>query len=191
MRAANENPYRAQRIEALAFRGPGFSWDGLLARLGELAYQGAVVGPHGGGKTTLLLELAARLETAGKSTAYIFMNEATPRDAWEGSLQAAVEERAFVIIDGAEQLKWWAWRRVLQQARACSGLVISCHRPGRLPTLWTVTPTPALLLELIEVLSGPPSPEVRATAEEAWRRHDGNIREVFATLYDRWADGVI
>src|SRR5688500_1096998 len=48
------NPFRAQRIDALSYRLQDMTWEELLVRLARLKFRGAITGPHGHGKSTLL-----------------------------------------------------------------------------------------------------------------------------------------
>src|SRR6185436_15582003 len=67
MRAA-DNPFAVRRVLAIRYRLSGETWEGLLERLAALRYRAAIVGPHGRGKTTLLEDLAPRLEALGFRT---------------------------------------------------------------------------------------------------------------------------
>jgi hypothetical protein len=73
---ARRNPFRSERVEGVRFRflGDG-TWDGLMARLAELGYRGAIVGSDGSGKTTLLDELAPRIAGAGFGVRRLWLND--------------------------------------------------------------------------------------------------------------------
>ena len=61
-----DNPFTADRLEALPFRLPGgLTWDALLDRCAAAKWRGAIVGPHGSGKTTLLEQLLPRVRARG------------------------------------------------------------------------------------------------------------------------------
>ena len=172
---ARENPFRVGRVLGLRFRpGPG-GWEALSARLESLGGRAALVGPHGSGKTTALEDLAERLGACR----WIRLNEEA-REVPPGAL-AGLGPGETLLVDGAEQLGRAAWRRVAAAARR---LVVTTHRPGRLPTLLETRTTPALLEGLLDELLGEEAPGWRAAARALYRRHAGDLREVFRGLYD-------
>ncbi len=188
--AADSNPFRVQRIEALKFRAPGFGWDAFLARLADHDYRGAIVGPHGSGKTTLLLEAQQRLEAQGIPVYYGFLNEETPRKRW--AVAAFLREipcNTVFFLDGAEQLDPFTWRWVQWRTRRLRGFVVTTHRSGRLPTLYTTQRSEELLHELLEEMVPGEVSDSWPRALEYYRKVDGNIRDVFFALYDDCARG--
>lgn len=189
---ADRNPFRVARIEALAWRAPGFDWEVFLARLEASGYRGAIVGPHGTGKTTLLLEAQARLSVRGVAVRYVFLNAETAGKgrAVLGVLRDLAPETV-LFLDGAEQLDPFMWHWLHWRAGKIRGLVITVHRPGRLPTLHTTESSEALLEELLAQLVGEDWARYRALAREHFVRCGGNVREVFFALYDDCAAGNI
>lgn len=185
MATADENPYRVTRVEALPYRALDFSWDAFLGRLKASGYRGAVVGPHGSGKTTLLLEAQRRLEARGIAVTYGFLNEQTigKRRAAIGLLREAASDTV-LFLDGAEQLDPLTWAWFKRRARRLRGLVVTTHRPGRLPTLYQTRSSEGALRDLLESLN---PGEVDADWERAlahYRACRGNVRDVFFALYD-------
>ncbi len=135
---ARENPYRVEQLHALKFRFYNDSWDSLMSRLLAANYRGAIIGPHGTGKTTLTLELVERLKTLDFNVNSLRINS-------EHKTQAAalVEEwllnantAQILILDGAEQLSFFSWRKLLRCAKLFQGFIITCHSPSKLPTLY-------------------------------------------------------
>jgi ABC-type hemin transport system ATPase subunit len=61
---ACDNPFRVQRLGALAYRLAGTTWEELLKRAERLGFRAAIVGPEGHGKSTLLAEIGARIAAA-------------------------------------------------------------------------------------------------------------------------------
>lgn len=189
---AHENPFRSERIEALAFRDDACAPADLLAHCRAQRGRGALVGPKGHGKTTLLRALASELRTAGSSPVQVRLTEEQPRPDWR-ALRRSLRGRPPppLLLDGAEQLGWFAWWRLRWLARHAPVLIVTTHRPGRLPVLRHHATTPGLLAGLVgELLRGSvPSPPV-PTPEELeflFRKHGGNLRECFRELYDRAA----
>lgn len=190
MTAADENPFRVARIEALAYRAPGFDWDAFLARLAAAGYRGAIVGPHGSGKTTLLLEAQRRLEAGGVPVRYGFLNGETRRKGRTArEILQSTPSDTVLFLDGAEQLDPLSWRLLCWQARRLRGFVVTAHQPGRLRTLHTTEAGEALLKELLAQLVPGALEAHWPRAREHFARCGGNIRDVFFALYDDCARG--
>jgi hypothetical protein len=183
---ARDNPFAVQRILGVRSRLAGVTWEALLDRLASLGFRAALVGPHGHGKTTLLEDLAPRLEERG------FRLRSVTLRAGDRRLTVAQEETLFadlsgcdlLLVDGAEQLGRLAWLRLRRKSRAAGGLVITSHRPGLLPTFHECRTTPELLADIVRDLLGP---EWEAVPEDLWQRHRGNLRDALRELYDVWA----
>ena len=204
-----DNPFTSQRIHALAWRPPpgagGVSSVGELAvRLDGLGGRGALVGPHGHGKSTLLEELGDHLVrrspdlvpsrlTAGR--------DRRPERHELGGFLRGVTSRHLLLVDGFDHLPPWTRWRIRRAAGPAAALVVTSHRvprhtPGGLPTLLHCTTTPALLADLVdELLAGAPPavspPPVSLpplpSAADLHRRHAGNLRDALHELYDRCA----
>lgn len=184
-----ENPFCADAVESLAFRLPGgLTWDALIAKLEGSKWIGSIVGPHGSGKTTMLEQLAPRLEKRGLRPHFCRLTtESTQAD--KDALLAGVRElRApdILLLDGAEQLSTRQWLPLRVAVDSLAGCVVTLHRTGRLPILVQTETTPALLAELISELTGGSSLPPGETAN-LLMRHRGNVRECFRELYDRCA----
>jgi hypothetical protein len=194
MRPARDNPFRVDRITTLGYQPLEATWPQLLDRLEGMHFCGAVVGPSGSGKTTLLDTLADHLARRGLRVARLFSSvDVRPLR----SEVTAVLERTFdvLLLDGADHLDPLAWRRIRRAIlRRDRGLVITTHRPGRLPTWVTCRTDPALLCRLVKRLlsaGGPNAPACpdRAVLEGLYRQYNGNIRDALRRLYDIMADG--
>ncbi|HYO07719.1 MAG TPA: hypothetical protein VER17_02000 [Tepidisphaeraceae bacterium] len=179
---ARDNPFAADRVEArVRYRPQGFSWPELLDRLATLRYRAAIIGPHGTGKTTLLEDLVPRLGGRGFRCRTVTLRteaRAVPRAAMQ---RLGPDE--MLLLDGAEQLSPLAWQLVRHRARRAGGLLITSHRPGRLPTLLETRPSADLLRDILADLLDPATAE-RFDAAALLRRHDGNVREVLRELYE-------
>src|SRR5215471_12561676 len=122
---ARDNPFRSEQIELIPCRFQNTSWPQLLERLKALRYRAALVGKHGSGKTTLLEQLAERLCEHGFSTSSIRLDE-EHRTLDRDELQSALDQMShshIILLDGAEQMSWPAWRRFRWQTRAAAGLI--------------------------------------------------------------------
>jgi len=176
-----DNPFASRYVEALPFRCAASNLDDLIDRLVSQQGRGAVVGPHGSGKTTLAEALAQRV---GGDIVRIHLGTETrqPLTSTIRSLPRVVEPRHTIVLDGAEQLGPVAWWRTWRQLRSAGTVVITGHKPGRLPVIHECSTDPDLLRELVAELS----PEIVETfdLDELFSRHQGNLRLCFRELYD-------
>lgn len=185
MIVARNNPYRSERVEALAFRFADDGWQKILDRLQMTGGRGLLLGPEGSGKTTLLEALTHRL---GIDAPVVWLR--LRRDRAENRVRLAAffstpVADATVCIDGLEQLGWWSWRCVARHAASAGRLIATSHRPGRLPLLRRHDTNPALLASLVAELE----PATPIDAEPLWRRHGGDLRSCLRALYDHRAAG--
>lgn len=190
---ARDNPFRVERLHALAYRLPaGLDWPAVFHRLAALGQRAAVVGPEGHGKTTFLLELAQRLEVESWRVTHLRLEH---RQRWFHADQRARCRRLgredFLLVDSVEQLStagraWLAWA-----SRRAGGVVVTSHQPDRLPTLLVCETTPALLADLLAELLRDLGPAQAVAlgplAADLFHHHQGNVRAVLRALYDRLA----
>jgi len=175
-----------QRVQGIRYRLTDLAWEDLLARLADLSYRAAIVGPHGRGKTTLLEDLGRRLEDRGFSLRSVTLHEGDRRLTLdqERTLLEGLTPSAMLLLDGAEQLGRLAWRRVERRSRAAAGLLITSHCAGLLPTLHECASSPELLAGIVRVLLGAESGTLSPTPEELFTRHRGNLRDALRAPYD-------
>ena len=185
MRAC-DNPFAAFRLEALRFRLDEDGWGGLLARWRAQNGRGALVGPHGSGKTQLQLELARRLEAEGFAVRRLqWGRDRGPSATEQAEALRGLGPRDVLMIDGAEQLAPYAWWWLRGKARGAGGLVVTTHRPGRLPPLFVHRTSLALLLDLVgDLVGGARAAALRSLCDALYTRHSGNLRECLRSLYD-------
>jgi hypothetical protein len=178
---ARDNPFATDRVLRIRYRPQGWTWEQLLARLAQLDYRGAIVGPEGRGKTTLLEDLGERLRGLGFNVPYLRLTRERPRFE-RGFLRdffASVSPRDVLLFDGAEQMGRFAWRSFVRRARRARGLIITSHRTGLLPTLVECETNVPLLRDIVQDLH-----PGQAGVEILFARHDGNVREALRELYD-------
>jgi len=173
--------------QSLDFRFPdGDDWDQFLSRLQQANFRSAVVGPHGSGKTTLLTQLQYRLSSLGHEVSMLRLNTETRSEAkpmirqWLCDLPSST----ILMLDGAEQLSWWRWHLFCLRVQNFAGLIITTHRPGRLPTALKTATSDELFTELVHELDEAHEYDPQVL-HALLSRHDGNIRDCLRTLYDR------
>jgi hypothetical protein len=186
MRAA-DNPFAVQKVLRIRYRLSDQAWEGLLDRLVALHHRAAIVGPHGRGKTTLLEDLAPRLEARGFRIRSVMLHTGNRLLTREQKviLFRHLSPRDFLCIDGAEQLSRIAWLALLARSQAAGGLVITSHHLGLLPTLLECETSPELLEGIVRDLIGPQVDD--SQIRDLFARHGGNVREALREMYDVWA----
>lgn len=193
---ADRNPFRTERLDALAFRPhhPDLTADAVVERFRAAGWHGAVVGPHGSGKSTLLKRLVAEAAT-GHRVVELFVNRQTPRAQRRAELARVIDAidasgaqtpAAVVACDGWCHLPPWERRRLLRAARrARAGVLGLAHLCGwGLPVVYRTRASQALFASLVHELEPRAEP---AAAHAAWSVARGNVRDALFELYDRRA----
>jgi hypothetical protein len=186
---ARDNPFSVERVLTFRYVPKGWDWDQLMARLKDLNYRAAIVGPEGAGKTTLMEDLFPRLRDIGLRPTYLALNRQRRRfePGVLHDLSGRLTPADIVCFDGCEQMGYFAWRRFVAGCRRAGGLLVTTHRSGRLPTLVECKPDPAILRDIVRALL-PGEACAAAMLDDVYRRHHGNIRLSLRELYDVWAD---
>jgi ABC-type cobalamin/Fe3+-siderophores transport system ATPase subunit len=182
----HENPFRAERIDSLAYRLEGETWESLLARLAALRFRAAIIGPHGSGKSTLLDSIAPHLRERGYILHRVRLSTSSRNLSSEQWRQLReFGEREILMLDGLEQLTFLQWQRLVRETRSAGGLIATSHRAGRLPTLWKCRTSAELLQRLIaELQQNCATPHTTSDAKVLFARHCGNVRDALRELYD-------
>ncbi len=178
---ARLNPFATVRIEALEYQFEQDSWNSLLERLASMNNCGALVGPEGVGKTTLLFELNERLKHKGLNPLLIRLSGGKrnmPAAFWFCTKKTT----QIILVDSAENLPWWQFQLLKLKCKIASlGLVVTAHKEGLLPTLIRCSTSFDLFAKLTEELVGPKFE--KETLSLIYRRANGNIRLAFLELY--------
>lgn len=178
---ARLNPFATVRIEALEYQFDHDSWDSFLERLGSMNYRGALVGPEGVGKTTLLFELNEKLKHKGLNPLLIRLSGGKrnmPAAFWFCTKKTA----QIILVDSAENLPWWQFQLLKLKCKIASlGLVVTAHKEGLLPTLIRCGTSFDLFAKLTEELVG--QRFEKETLYLIYSRSKGNIRLAFLELY--------
>ena len=142
---AADNPFRVSRTEELLFFRPewsGLTWESLEEQWEVSGRRGAIIGPHGVGKTTLLESWQKRLEEKGERVVKLFLNRQERDFSYE--VLSEIENATVLLVDGAEQLSWWR-RRVLLQKSKGKGWLETRHRKARLSVIADLQPNREIL----------------------------------------------
>ncbi len=179
---ARENPFRSDRIESLRYEMPPAEWDDLFAQFQAHGRRGALVGPEGVGKTTLLEDLAPHLRHMGLQPRFIRLNrhQADWKTLLDG-LNGGVAEIDAILLDGAEQLSGLQWLYFRWRTRHAGAVVVTSHVTGLLPTLRACPACETLFGEFVARLSGNACADI--DPGQVFRAHRGNMRESFRTFY--------
>lgn len=186
---ARDNPFSSCRMHSVGYAFmDGSDCKQLLRRLHQIGGRGAIVGPEGTGKSTLLEELRACCSAQGYRT-YIFSASAAGNPILFREFVArmrAARKADYIFIDSGEQLGRLRLRLVRLMLSSKSYLVITAHRKGLLPTLYRTEVSSKLLTRIVGQLL-PAGAELPARAECMLAAHRGNVRGVLRELYDYYA----
>jgi hypothetical protein len=188
---ARNNPFASRCIERLTFQfEPGDDWGALLARLESNRWRGAIVGPHGTGKTTVLEQIAPHLRARGFQPRMVALREGYRfRDIAEIFQRSAAVAPAFILLDSGERLTVLQWLLLRMITGRAAGLLVTQHSRGRLPTVLEMNASPKLLRDLVGELCAVDFHGL--DVHELFQRHGGNIRECFRELYEHAATDAI
>jgi hypothetical protein len=146
----------------------------------------AIIGPHGTGKSTLLVAITAALDAAGRPV--VLCRLRCRRDGIE--VFRAIGRARFgttLLIDGWERFGPLAGRLAILGARlrGCR-LIVTSHRPAGMPTALVTAGTLPLLAAIVARLPAHDGLITPADLADAFGRHRGNLRDALADLYDRF-----
>ena len=189
------NPFstRYTRPGAMPFQfAPGPKEKQLIERLWDTGLWGQIVGPHGSGKSTLLHLLARRASSVGMRWVPFDLHDRQRRmpRGWRPQVWKAFERgrATLVVVDGYEQLSPFARWRLKRTCRHHKwGLLVTAHSDVGFPHLYrTLTHIDLAQALVAMLLPESDSPISSRLVAEVFRRHEGNLRAVFADLYDHY-----
>ena len=193
------NPFSTRFIQpgALQYqRFDGGSVSDLAQRLLTMpAKKGAIIGPHGSGKSTLVAHLATEFQSMLPQTeihALRFSSGKSPKAGLSASM-SQWSSASIVILDGYEQLGFWSRLLINRFAsRRDLTLVATAHDHIRgFETLWETSVTETSSKWVVQqLLQQAERPEMASSllASEDWARsrdkHRQNLRESLFDMYD-------
>ncbi|MHC4636845.1 MAG: GTP-binding protein [Planctomycetota bacterium] len=187
---ARENPFSVRNVERIRYRPLNTSMNELLGRVEQIKYCGCISGPHGSGKTTLLEDVQSHLTKKGGKTLSVFINDSHPLTRPRRiDLITNLTGREIVFIDGADLIDPFTWfflkNRIIKK---CTGLIVTSHRSGLLPSLIECRTSCELLGEIVARLL-PQNEMIRSDLlKQIYHQHSGNIRNCLRQLYDIYAN---
>ncbi len=183
------NPFATRYVRPGAFEylsSGGDRPDLLASRLEQQGWVGEIVGPHGAGKSALLIALIGELRRRGRAVLHVELHQGDRRLP-PGTLAAPRRPWQLIAVDGAEQLGWWSWFQLrLFVRRRAWGLVVTSHRPLGLPLLASLNPDADLAWRIVQRLQADRPLITEAETLAAFHAHQGNLREMLFDLYDRY-----
>ncbi|MCY2994147.1 MAG: hypothetical protein NTY19_40665 [Planctomycetota bacterium] len=186
--AANPFSTRWIRPGAVPYLFPtGTNGAQLVVRLCELGWSAQILGEHGSGKSTLLQSLRSPLEKSGRRVELHVLHVGESRLPFDLSHTRQWGQDTQVIVDGYEQLGWYARCWLQRQCRLRNnGLLVTAHRPLRLPLLWKTESTLAVAQAVVSRLLSPDQVQAITGADvrRAYAACAGNLRETLFALYD-------
>ncbi|HEX4414000.1 MAG TPA: hypothetical protein VH107_10265 [Lacipirellulaceae bacterium] len=162
----------------------------LLANLAAQNWRGAIIGPHGSGKSTLLETLKPLLADAGRNVLAIALRDRQrrlPRPFLDSIRALKWRSNDLLVIDGFEQLGWPQRLFLAYRSRQKrTGLLVTAHRPIRLPTLVRLNPPQSLVTRLVaDLCTEVSTPVTLDDISDSYACHGSDVREIFFDLYDR------
>jgi len=189
-----DNPFATRYVRpgALEYRFPGDeSAASLIARLRDTGWHGQIIGPHGSGKTALLLALLPLLNEAGRNLVHLALRNRQrrlPRDFFRTTIWRPA---TLLVVDGYEQLGRVArWRLRLRCRRSGCGLLVTSHRDAGLPTLFSPAPTLADVESIVRRLTENSDNHAESTritdsdVQRSFTAHRENVRQALLDLYN-------
>ena len=171
---------------------PGPKFRQLIERLWDTGCWGQIVGPHGSGKSTLVSQLIDQAADYGIRTVSFTLhdNQRGMPTGWKNVAWNAFEvgRMTLIIVDGFEQLSGFSRWRLRHTCRNKSwGLLVTAHADVGLPNIYRTRTTIELAYTLVEYLVAETRETIsRQDVQQTFRRHDGNLRQVFSDLYDQY-----
>lgn len=183
----SQNPFRSSALKQLRYCIDADELSALLSKIKDLNYRACIKGPHGTGKSTLLDDIAMGLKQAGHNINWHYIHRQMSSTEKNAVLSSIINNKGGAIhcLDGGEVLGFFSWNLLIQtSARKKIPLLATTHYPCLLPVLFETKRDIELMLTLSRRLAADEwSETLKQTVIEAYKRHRGNVREVFGDCY--------
>lgn len=184
---ARENPFATDRTQKLLTFRPEWAdttMTELTTQWEKLNRRAEILGRHGSGKSTLLAFWHQQLQLNNKSIVHIFLNRER-RKISENQWQKIKNcHGKIILIDGEEQLSWQARRKLHKLSAPASGILITRHKKGLLPTLCKLDPDIEILHHCVRAIAPLHYQRLSMHFPTWWKQHQGNIRDILLSCYD-------
>jgi len=142
--------------------------------------QGAVIGPHGTGKSTLLKSLDESWRSLGLDVHQRrFTTECTAWSKWP-----PLQSRTMLVVDGFEQLSWLARRKLRKSCeRSGARLLVTCHHDCGVPVIYRTSVDWPLARSFCQRSIPEPLAQHEEEIAAVWKSSVGNMREFFFQMY--------
>jgi len=183
------NPFSTRHVRPGAlpfFFREGESAQAVISRLRARSWWGAIIGPHGSGKSTLVAALLPEIQAAGRKPILHTFHDGIIHLPVLSRQALRLHSDVLLIIDGYEQLSAWQKFRVRCSCRKTgSGLVVTAHSSTGLPELYRTSMTPDLAERVFGQLTrNRPALANASELQDCLAARQGNLREALFDLYD-------
>ena len=183
----DSNPFATRFIRpgAIPFHSANNAVNEIGRQLAQQAWRGAIVGPHGVGKSTLLATLESQWALWNRQSFHWQLSRTKLVDL----VRLPLTRHTQVIVDGYAQLPWWTrWRLEKWIEAREAGLLVTAHHPPRsLPVTYRCEGSLAATRAIVRhLLASASSPQAISEADLAhhFAASDGNVRETLLRLFD-------
>lgn len=184
---ADHNPFRRSKIEALRYKLSPHQMEQLLSKLNLNDFRGAIIGPHGSGKSTLLEDIQSQLNKQTISTQHFRVHKETLAPQKKTIINSILNAKhgTVTFLDGGENLGLLQWIRLARKINKLKiPLIATTHYPCPLPSLFKTAINVELCHQFTQMLAGAYwSPNLEALVLNTFKKHKGNMREVFRACY--------
>lgn len=184
-----ENPFSARFVRPGVIPyifPPGCSLESVYEVFLKNQRLGAVIGPHGAGKSAFITALTDWMETNSQPCLQLELHDGQrtlDQTTWQ---QLETLHDTVVTVDGYEQLSAWSryqLRRVCRKKHL--GLIVTAHSDIELPLLYAPEPNEDLAWQIVQYLLARGDALItREDVQVSFSRHQGNLREMLFDLYD-------
>lgn len=183
---AKDNPFRSSILDSLPFIFNKGNMNTIINTLEHNNWKGAIVGPKGTGKTTLLEQIGETLTARG-------FKITTVRGEKLGILKLIAyffkrQPNSILLIDAAENLSIFSSLLLTPAAFLQGGVLITAHQQSLMPTLYICEPSLETLYYLTSLIIGKSNTIDRHYLQFLFEENHGNLRNVFIKLYREFAE---